>query len=182
MAKIGLRYPTVKTLTGTPKTATIGKAVTANISITASDVKQYGDDGVAESDRGFQDGTVDLTTTELSAEHNALLLGHKITEEGELIANAEDIPPYVMFGFCAAKRVDGKNKYRAIILQKVQFGEPNDEHKTKGENLEFGDSSISGTILVDESGNWKKEQTFDTFDLAKSYINTALGIVETPVG
>lgn len=181
MAKIGLQYPAFATLEEAPVTGVIGKAISANIAITVSDVKLYGDDGIAESDRGFQSGTVDLNTTELSLEHNGILLGHTInTETGELIANGNDVPPYVKFGFIGRKRVNNQDTYRAIILQKVQFGEPSDEHATKGETVEFGTQTIQGVVMLDEEGNWKRENTFETLEEAKTYVETAVGI--TPGG
>ena len=60
MAKIGLQYPAFATLETVPVTGVLGEAITANIAITVSDVKLYGDDAVAESDRGFQTGNYRL--------------------------------------------------------------------------------------------------------------------------
>ena len=181
MAKIGLKYPAFATIETTPKTGVIGKAVTANIAITVSDVKLFGDDGVAESDRGFQSGTIDLTTTELSTEIQATLLGHAYDDiKKEMTASGTDVPPYVKFGIYGRKRVDGVDMYRAIILQKVQFGEPADENETKGETMAFGTPTLQGNIMLDSSGVWKKETTVATEELAIAYINTALGIVVTP--
>lgn len=175
MAKIGLQYPAFATLETVPVTGVLGEAVNANIAITVSDVKLYGDDGVAESDRGFQSGTVDLTTTELSIEHLGALLGHEVST-GELVANADDIPPYCKFGFIGRKRVDNVDSFRAVVLQKVQFGEPSDENSTKAETITFGTPTIQGTILTDEDGVWKREKSFSTLSEAKTYIDTEVGI------
>lgn len=178
MAKIGLKYPAYATLETTPKKGVIGKAVTANVSITVSDVKLFGDDAVAETDRSFQSGTVDLTITELSDVVQAALLGHAYDAlTKEMVAKATDIPPYAKFGFYARKRVDGVDKFRAVVLHKVQFGEPNDENATKGETLSFGTHTIQGTIMVDDESAWKTEKTVDTEALAIAFINTELGIV-----
>lgn len=178
MANIGLKRPSFATLESVPKTGVIGKAISADIAITASDVKLYGDDGVAESDRGFQSGTVSVNVTDLSTENQAILLGHDIDESGEMVANASDIPPYVKFGFYGRKRVAGADSFRAIVLHKVQFGEPSDENATKGETITFGTPTIEGTILTDDDGNWKSEQTFETEALAQDYLDDKLGIVK----
>ena len=178
MAKIGLKYPAYATLETTPKRGVIGKAVTANVSITVRDVKLYGDDAVAETDRSFQSGTVDLTVTELSDVVQAALLGHAYDAlTGEMVAKASDISPYVKFGFYGRKRVDGVDKFRTVVLHKVQFGEPNDENETKGETLTFGTHTIQGTIMIDDASAWKTEKTVDTEALAISFINTELSIV-----
>ena len=175
MAKIGLQYPAFATLETTPVKGVLGEAVTANVAITVSDVKLYGDDGVAESDRGFQSGTIDLTTTDISIEYLGALLGHEV-DEGKLVANATDIPPYTQFGFIGRRRVDNVDSFRAVVLHKVQFGEPTDEYSTKGETMAFGTPTIQGTILPDEDGDWKTEQSFETVAEAKTFINTELGI------
>ena len=177
MAKIGLKYPAFATIGDVVETGTIGKAVTSNLNITVSDVKLFGDDGVAESDRGFQSGTIELTTTDLSTEVQGTLLGHEVTE-GKLVAKASDLPPYVKFGFYAMKQVNNVRSWRAIILHKVQFGEPSDENTTKGETVAFGTPSITGTILTDDNGAWKTEQTFETESEARTFVNTELGITE----
>lgn len=179
MAKIGLQYPAFATLETVPVTGVLGEAVTANIAITVSDVKLYGDDGVAESDRGFQSGTIDLTTTEMSIEHLGALLGHEVTT-GKLVANATDIPPYTKFGFIGRRRVDNVDSFRAVVLHKVQFGEPADENTTKGETMAFATPTIQGTILPDDSGDWKTEQSFTTLAEAKTFIDTEVGITTTP--
>lgn len=175
MAKIGLQYPAFATLETVPVTGVLGEAITANIAITVSDVKLYGDDAVAESDRGFQTGTIDLTTTELSIDHLGALLGHEVTT-GELVAKADDIPPYCKIGFIGRKRVDNVDSFRAVVLQKVQFGEPADENSTKGETMAFGTPTIQGTILTDAQGVWKKEKSFPTLAEAETYVDTEVGI------
>lgn len=181
MAKIGLKYPVFKP--ELQETIVLGAAVTANISITAADAKQYGDDGITESDTGFQEGKLDLTTTELSTENQAILLGHKIDEAtGEMTANGSDVSPYGKFAFYGVKRVNGKNKYRAIILMKTQFSEPSDENQTREGALAFGNATISSYIMVDNNGDWKKENTFDTEQEAITYINKTLGDVNSPSG
>lgn len=175
MAKINLFYPAYATLEAVAKTGVIGKAITANVSISSSDVKLFGDGGVAETDKSFQNGTIDLTSTDLSFQNQADLLGKTLTED-ELVSKDTDIAPYVKFGFIGANKVNNAVKYRAVILSKVQFGEPSDENDTKGETIEFKTHSLQGSVLVADDGEWKREKTFATLELAKAYINTELGI------
>lgn len=173
MAKIGLRYPAYKTPT---KTGVIGKAVTANITVNSNDAKLYGDDTVAESDTSWRDGTIALTTTDLPSTALADLLGHTTDVGGETVYNIDDVAQDVMFGFYGVSKVNGVQKYRAVILTRVKFKEPNDNNATKGENVAFQTHDLEGLIMADAEGNWKKEQTFETATLAKEYIDTELGI------
>ena len=176
MAKIGLKRPVYAILTeGTTDTyangGTIGKAITANISMKKGDVKLWADDAVAESDSSVSGGTIALTVDELSPEVQKALLGHKIDETSkEMTANAKDIAPYVGFGFYGAKKVNNVRKYRAIWLLKVQFSEPNDENKTGEETKTFNTASIEGLIMTNRKEDWKVEKTFDTEAEAETWL------------
>lgn len=174
MAKLGLKYPVYK---GKTKQGVIGKAIQADISIIVNNVPLYADDVIAENDRSFQNGTVTLGVDDLKDELQSEFLGHKIdTETGEIIANKDDVSPYVGIGFYGTKKVNNIPKFRAIWLPEVQFGEPDDTHGTKGENVTWTTPVIVGTIMLDENGDWKHEQTFDTESEAKAYLNNKAGI------
>ena len=176
MAKIGLKYPVYKT---EDSQGVIGKAIQADISITVNNVPLYADDALAENDRSFQNGTLTLGVDDLSDEVYATLLGHEIDEEtGEIIASGSDVSPFVGVGFYGTRRVDNVNKYRAIWLPKVQFGEPNDTNTTKGETVTWNTPVIEGVIMLDDDGNWKYEQTFETEQEAKTYLEDKAGIDE----
>lgn len=172
MAKIGLRYPVYKTDTSE---GVIAKAIQADITITTNDVKLYADDAIVESDRSFQSGTITLGTDNLKDEIQKEFLGHSITN-GEITASGSDVSPYVSVGFYGVKVVSGVKKYRAVWLPKVQFEEPEDTNATKGESIEYGTHSLVGTILLDDNGNWKKEQTFDTEAEAIVYLQNKSGV------
>ena len=63
MAKIGLKYIVYKTATAQ---GVVGKAIQADIAITANNVKLSADDGIAEVDNGYQSGTITLGIDDLS--------------------------------------------------------------------------------------------------------------------
>ncbi len=152
MAKIGLKYPVYK---GTSSGA-LGKGVKADISIEINDVQLYADDDIAENDKSFKKGTITLDTSNMTKEDKNLLLGHTVVGN-EITSNVADIYPYVGFGFYGAEIINGVKSYRAIWLPKVQFSEPADSNATKGDGLVFGVYSLTGTILKDAIGDWKKE-------------------------
>jgi len=175
MAKIGLKYPVYK---GAVNYGVIGKAIQADLSFDLNSAKLYADDALAETDNSFKGGKITLGLDELSDTIQQEFLGHSISD-GEMTANTNDVAPYVGFGFYGGKKVAGVQKYRAIWIPKVQFGEPADSNKTKGETVEFGTSTIEGNVIADASGNWKKEKTFALEDDAKAYLNAKAGIPVT---
>lgn len=172
MAKIGLKYPVYKTSDGA---GVIGKAIQADISITVNDVKLHADDGIAESDKSFQQGTITLGIDDLSDAVQIAFLGHTVND-GEITANGNDSSPYVSIGFYGVKQVNNVKKYRAIWLTKVQFAEPNDTNATKGENVVFNTPTLEGTIMLDDNGDWKKEKTFNTEAEAIAYLQAKSGV------
>lgn len=178
MAKIGLRYVVYNNEDG--KNGIAGKAIQADISIQANDVKLYADDALAESDKSFQSGAITLGIDDLSDTVQADFLGHDVTEEGEIVANKDDEPKETGIGFFGVKMVNNVKKFRAIWLHKVKFSEPNDDNQTKGENPAFSTPVLTGEIMVDDNGDWKSEQTFDTTQEAISYLNEKANYTPEP--
>ena len=189
MAKIGLKYPVYSPATESDSAisygtgAVLAKAITANIAITTNDVKLYADDGLAESDHSFSSGTVSINVDDLCDAAKVALLDYLegVTVDAsigtkELTAGGSASPAYVGFGFYGKKVRNKVNYWRAIWLKKVQFAEPSDELKTKGESVEFGTPTLEGTIMVDVTGDWKEEATFSTEALAKAWLDGKAGI------
>jgi len=172
MAKIGLKYPVYK---GAASKGVIGKAIQADISITVNDVKLYADDAIAESDKSFKEGKITLGIDDLSDEVQIAFLGHTVSG-GEITAKGTDDSPYVGIGFYGVKKVNNVRKFRAIWLPKVQFAEPSDTNVTKGETVEFSTPVLEGMIMLDENGDWKKEETFATEAEAIAYLQAKSGV------
>lgn len=183
MASIGLKYFKYALLTEASNgTHTYGngkkpaKAVSCSVSITNNNVNLYADDAVAESDTGFQTGTMTLGIDDDDMETMAELLGHTITE-GEMVRKSTDTAPYVGVGRIITKVVGGVRKYKAEIVNKVKFSEPSQDDQTKGENIEFRTTTIEGTISTLADGSWSQTKTFTTYSDAESYID---GIFTAP--
>jgi len=179
MAKIGLSNLIWSKLTeaqdGTPTyngAKTLGKAVTANVSITNNSATLYADNALAESDTSFQTGTITCgVDNDLDATF-AELLGHTITEDGVVTKNASDTAIWVGLGRIITKMVSGVLYYKAEVLYKVKFAEPSQDDTTKGESVEFSTPEIEGTIATLANGNWCTSQTFTSKDDALEFIQT----------
>ena len=176
MAKIGLSSLYYSKLTeasgGTPSydgAKTLGKAVSANTSITNNSATLYADDALAESDTSVQSGTITLGVDEDGDTVFADLLGHTITE-GVVVKKSTDVAPFVAVGRIITKMVSGVLFYKAEVLFKVKFAEPSQDNTTKGESIEFGTSEIEGTIATLADGRWCTSQTFTTKANALAFI------------
>lgn len=168
----------------------MGKATEMDISVgTSDDNNLYADNGVAESDRTFTDGTLTLSTDDLTQEVSAMILGAEqedigtiagITDTGvkELLYNDNMQVPYLGVGFIVKKKHQGLYKWRAVVLTRVMFNIPADAAETQGETIEWQVPTLTATILRDETDrhNWKREATFTTEAQAEAYIKNRLGI------
>lgn len=189
MAKIGLNNFRYSVLTeaadGTPSYAGAtkpAKAVSCSVSITNNSTTLYADDALAESDYSFQSGTITMGIDDEDLETMAALLGHTYSAENGLTRSANDTAPYVGLGRIIVKMVGGVRKYKVEFLYKVKFAEPNQDDTTKGENLAFATSEITGTISTLANGKWSDAKVFDTQDAAVTYLEGKLAAPNTPAG
>ena len=176
MARIGLKYLRYSVLDENDAVTTVksfGKAVDCKVSINKNSGKLHADDALAESDNSFKDGTIALTIDDDDDTVFAEVLGHTITE-GEMVRNANDEAPYVAIGRILTKMVNGARKYKVEYLNKVKFGEPNTDEKTKGESIEFGTPAIEGVIHQLANGDWSKTKTFTEYSEASAYLDGLL--------
>lgn len=177
MARIGLNNLWYSKLTeaqdGTPSydgAKSFGKAVSANVSITNNSAMLYADDTLAESDTSFQSGTVTLGTDDDREATFADILGHSITEEGEVTRNANDTAPWVALARIVVKMVQNVRLYKVEVLYKVKFSEPSQDDQTKGESVEFKTPEIEGTIATLANGDWSTAKTFESKEAAIAFI------------
>lgn len=177
MAKIGLKNFRYGILTeaedGTasysePKKP--AKAIDCKVSIENNTAELYADDGLAESDYTFKKGTATLGFDDEDDEVMAELLGHEISEDGEMIRKDTDIAPFVGMGRILTKIVNKVYKYKVEFLSKVKFAEPSQEDTTKGESVEFKTSTIEGTVMKLANGTWSKTRTFTDYAEATAYL------------
>lgn len=182
MAKIGLNNLKFGVLSESGDTAvygamqSLGKAVSANVSITSNSAVLYADDAIAESDNTFSNGTITLTVDDDGDTVFAPLLGHEINSDtGEMVRNKNDVAPYVGVGRIINKMKNGARLYKAEFLSKVKFSEPSQESNTHGETTEFGTQQVEGTIVTLDNGEWSKTKTFTTHSAALAYLASCFG-------
>ena len=182
MANVGLTEFRYSILTeaedGTPTYAGVkkpGKAISCNLEVTNNSATLYADDGLVESDTSFQSGTVTMNIDDDEQKTMAELLGHTVTEDGQITRKVDDAAPYVGLGHVVTKMVGGKYKYKVEFLYKVKFSEPNQENTTKGESTEFATPEIEGMVSALKNGKWSESKTFDVKNNAVAWLEGCLG-------
>lgn len=190
MAMIGLKYPVVGKYAESGGTVShtdgmvLAKAIQANMSINLFSATLYADDGLSESDKGFQDGTIDLNIDDLSQDAAKFIFGATEAAGGVtgddmtkmLVYKGDDDVPDVGVGFYAPRKKSGVRSYRAIFFTRVKFGYPNETLDTKGEQITYGTPTIQGAIQLDATGIWKREITVADEAKAVAWLKTQAGI------
>ncbi len=176
MANIGLRKPYVgkRTDTGYDAPATLGKAVSIEVTPNYATGALYGDDTKCEEDREFIDATVTLGTTTVPVAFNSSIFGHTVASE-ETTYNAYDEIPYVGLGFVGVEKVDGVKKYVATFLPRVKFAEPGKSYETKGDSITYNTPSLEGNALAEDNGDWKFDKICETEEAAITWIKSKFG-------
>ena len=177
MARIGLknfRYSELDDNEDVKAPKTLGKAIDCKVSLELNSAELFADDALAESDYTFNKGTVTITVDDDDDQILAPLLGHEVSEEGEIVRKDTDVAPYIAFGRILTKMVGGKYKYKVEYLSKVKFKDTMPDETTKGESIEFTTVSIEGSVMKKANGEWSKSRTFDTYEEASTYLDKLL--------
>lgn len=202
MATIGLSRPYIARYTNAGTSVSyaggrlLGKATELSIELSDNNSNiLYADNAPAEQDNQFSGGTLSITTDDLRPQ--AMLSALGLVQES--LAAVTDITtpnaawmvsddnqsiPYVGFGAIAMKMINGNMKYVGIVLDKVQFKNPNDSITTKGETINWQVPQLSGTIFRSDNENhsWKRITTpLDSEAEADAAVRDYLGITEASI-
>ena len=118
MAKFGLSYPVVAKLDVTTGTYSGEKVLSKACAVTvtpqyAESSLEADDDAEAEHLKDFTKADVSLEVSNLTAEDETLLFGHKV-ETDDIVYNGADQGSYVGLGYITRRRVDGKTTYQRM--------------------------------------------------------------------
>lgn len=177
MARIGLknfRYSLLDNNEEVIEPKSLGKAIDCKVSLELNSAELYADDALAESDYTFNKGTVTITVDDDDDTVLSPLLGHTISEEGEIVRKDTDVAPYIAFGRILTKVVSGTYKYKVEFLSKVKFKDTMPDEATKGESVGFTTVSIEGSVMRKSNGEWSKSKTFTTYAEANTYLDSLL--------
>ena len=192
MARIGFKKAKYNKIVGnTYATLTEGKVpvfekvIDEKFAPEFNSAELYANDGLAECDYSFKKGTLSLTVADDDDKFCAELLGNTIDESGEVTSNLEDSAPEFAYGHIIPKIIGGARKYKVEFFPRVKFTKISGDNKTRGESVEFGTTSIEGTVMpLDNAlnglkvGDWEKHNTFATLEEAEAYLDSLLTPVE----
>jgi len=175
MAQIGLKYGKYSPIDENGKytgAKTLGKLISSNVTPNVAESTLFGDDEIAENASVVTGGTVNTNVTEVEPQTYAEVLGHSYNETtNEIVRNSNDVAPFIGYGRVITKIVNNVLRYKAEFLSKVQFKSNLPEEKTKGENIEFGTSTLDGKFFTLPDGTWSRTAEFETVEAAQSYID-----------
>lgn len=177
MSKKGLRYVAFAHLKadGTYENGKhLSPAAAFNANANASDVKDYGDDRVVETDKSVTGGTITVELNNDDDEMYVYLLGHTQTT-GKA---AKSFPTRMMSRRTsvllrsASPEANGSQRFTISASSQSRTA----RNATKEETVTFNHISLEGDILIPEDGNWKRRKSFDTFEAAKAYVNNLFNV------
>lgn len=166
MAKIGVKdLHVAKVLTDEVEGATYDEIVklagAINVGLTPNVASGTldADDQVWESNDSLTGYEISINVADLSAEHEALLLGREVDSNGAVVATTDDIAPEfaVMFRSEQSSRAEGRYQYRAVY--RVKFRPYDESYQTKGDSIDYQTPTITGSAMARRDG---------TFDLKLS--------------
>lgn len=141
--------PTAKTY-GAP--IKLSPAVSATVTPNFESVTMYGDDRAVYIEEALGKIDFEFSTTDLTSDHYALLLGKTKNADGVFQDSVDDRAPYVAILF-RMKLAGGGFKYFAYYQGKFQT--PGTEAATKGESIEFAPETLTGSFIPREDGKWR---------------------------
>ena len=178
MASIGLKYVSWGKMKTEPDNAMptyesvieLGKAVSANLTITNAEAELYANDMLAEYVAEFVSAELTMEVDNITLENQATLYGSTYAD-GEMKVSSEDTAPYGGIGGYQVLMVNGVRKYRAWVFPKAKASIPDWTGTTKGQSISFGTQPINLRIAAPKDTVWYYLKEFDTEAAAKAYVD-----------
>lgn len=163
---------------GTPIKA--GEAVNTNANPKYVETKLHGDNKAVEVVKEYVSTDVTLGVTRIPVVMAEMMFGHKVTEKGTEVSNANDSAPYVGYAFITKEIEAGVTKFRGCLFPKVQMVEGEESYETKGENVQFKTPTLSGTGMARLNGDWRiKSPKYDTEQEVVEWIKAQFKLTTT---
>ena len=183
---MGVRGATIKS-DGTYDSAFhIGDAIQANVSVNMIEGSLYANNRRKEHKQKFNSGTIELGVDDLTDVVQRTILGKSTTTVSTgtttytlTVSNEDDAAPMMGVGFYQTVTRDNVDMCRVVVLLKVQFSEPQDNAQTADNNINMNGRTVSGTIMSNDSKNWKYDVTVDDEEAAEEVLDLVLGAVAT---
>ena len=137
---------------GTP--VKITGAITANVKPNSSAATLFGDNKPMDTSSSLGNIELELSVADIPIETLAVLMGSTAVTAGVLSSKSTDTPPWIALGFKGKK---SNGKYRYVWLPKGKFREPDANHATQKDSVEYQPPTINGNFVAREYDKvWKK--------------------------
>lgn len=182
MASIGLKYVAWAQMATEPANAAptygtgieLGKAVSANLTVTNAEAELYANDMLAEYVAEFVSAELTMEVDNISLQNQATLYG-ALYDNGEMQVGSEDTAPYGGIGGYQVLMVHGVRKYRAYFFPKAKAQMPDWTGTTKGASISFGTQPLNLRIAAPNYGKWYLIKEFDNEAGAKAWVDAKVG-------
>jgi phi13 family phage major tail protein len=128
------------------------RAIDATITPNTNSTTLYADDQASEVAESMGDVEVEINVDDLSTEQYALLLGKTVNEDGVVVDKSDDVSPYLALLFRSLK---SNGEYRYVVLYKGKFSIPEDSYRTKADQVEFVNQTLSAKFVSKDDGEWR---------------------------
>lgn len=170
MATYGAEYPVVAPISAETEGAAptygtgikIGDLISTQITVNNNEASLYGDNSLSEYINKFRDADVSLNTTRLPVEAYSMLFGTTVDSTGgegavagTIHFSANDVSPYVGFGFVKKDMESNVDKWWLVWISKVKFATIGEDVETEGENVVWKTPSLTGKGTQGGDGEWR---------------------------
>ena len=189
MAQFGANYPNFAPFQGDePEAAlpsygdkvTLGKLVSANLTVNLASGELYADDSLAEQVSEFASGTLSMETDDMTDDVAAVVYGAtKATTpstDKSLTYGKADTQPMGGLAYYKVLMRNGIKIFKGYFYPKVKAALGNDNAQTRGSSINFGTVSTTFTIFACNTGAWRITEEMTTEEAAKTWVNTKLGV------
>lgn len=192
MAAIGMKYPVYAPVSeyteGSAITygngAVLCHAISGTITQNRRDNPLYGDDVRVEEDNGMTDYTIEFEGDKITPAERAALLGyvaHTTSSAVDYYRVTDAESPDVGFGYYRVLEENNEKKIDAYWFHSVKFAMETEEANTKGEQIEWGTTRLSGKgkgviINADEKVDFYDYMQFATESDAKAWLKARANI------
>lgn len=123
----------------------LAKLINIGITKTVGEAELYADDGLDEYVASQTAQEISINPKDISAEHEALLLGKRLDSDGGVVTGSDDNAPYCAVMF-RSKKSDGSYQYR--VMYKVKFRPFDETFDTQSNNITFQTPTITGRSMA----------------------------------
>lgn len=177
MAQFGACYPHFRKHGGAENTGvTLGKLVSANLTVNMATGELYADDGLAESVSEFASGTIAMEVDDMTAEKEGAVFGCTASES-DVTYNKADNAPYGALAYFKTLMRNGKKVFKCVGYPKVKAAVGNDNAQTRGNSINLTSTPINFTVFQYEgdsagknAGDWRHTHEAATEAAAKAWV------------